>query len=103
MYIFKNALTAIKRNIGRNILIGIIIIVISTAVTITLAIKNSANTLVEAYNDSNPLIATLSMSRDKVMELYKGGEKNQESNIESFNSIPDLTKDEIIVMVTLNI
>ena len=95
MYILKNAVTSIKRNKGRNILIGIIIVVISIAVTITLAIRNSANTLVEAYNEANPLIATFSMNRDKVMELFQQGEDKQESNIENFNSIPSLTLEEI--------
>lgn len=96
MYILKNAITSIKRNLGRNILIGIIIIVVSIAVTITLAIRNSANTIVEAYNKANPLIASISMNRDKVMELFNKGEDNQESNIESFNSIPSLTKEEVV-------
>ena len=95
MYILKNALTSIKRNKGRNILIGIIIIVVSIAITVTLAIRNSANTIVSAYKDANPLIASLTMNREKIMELMKGGEDNQEENIKTFNSIPSITKEEI--------
>ena len=76
-------------------MIGIIIIVISIAVTITLAIRNSANTIVDAYNEANPLIASISMNRNKVMELFGKGEDKQESNIENFNNIPSLTKEEI--------
>ena len=45
MYIFKNAFTSIKRNKGRNILIALIIIVISAACAVTLAIRESANYL----------------------------------------------------------
>ena len=40
MYILKNALTSIKRNKGRNILIGIIVVVISASCAITLSIMN---------------------------------------------------------------
>ena len=40
MYILKNAITSIVRNKGRNILIGIVIIVIAASISITLAINN---------------------------------------------------------------
>ena len=46
MYILKNAFISIKRNIGRNVLIGIIILVVSCAASVTLAIRNSANSII---------------------------------------------------------
>lgn len=46
MYIFKNAFRNIRRNKGRNILIGLIIVVISAACAITLAIRESASDIV---------------------------------------------------------
>ena len=49
MYVLKNALVSISRNKGRNILIGIIIVVISAACAITLSIRNSADKIVTAY------------------------------------------------------
>lgn len=51
MYIFKNSLVSIIRNKGRNILIGIIILVIACASTVTLAIRNTANRLVKNYEE----------------------------------------------------
>lgn len=51
MYIFKNAWKNITRNKGRNILIGIIVIVIAAASSITLAIRESANDIVTAYQE----------------------------------------------------
>ena len=51
MYIFKNAWKNITRNKGRNILIEIIIIVIAAASSITLAIRESANKIVTAYQE----------------------------------------------------
>ena len=49
MYILKNALTSITRSKGRNVLIGIIIIVISAACAVTLSIRNSANKIVKSF------------------------------------------------------
>lgn len=40
MYILKNALKGILRSKGRNVLIGIIVLVISTASCIGLSIRN---------------------------------------------------------------
>lgn len=51
MYILKNSLISIARNKGRNILIGIIILVIACASTVTLAIRNTANNLVKDYKN----------------------------------------------------
>ena len=96
MYILKNAFKSINRNKGRNILIGIIIIVISCASTIALAIRSSANVVVESYKKNNPLIASFGLNRDKIMELYKGGTDSRESNIEAFNNVPSITLDEIL-------
>lgn len=42
MYIIKNALKSIPRSKGRNLLIGIIVLVISTASCIGLSIRNTA-------------------------------------------------------------
>ena len=53
MYIIKNALVNIKRNKGRNILIALIIIVISAACAVTLAIRESAEKIITSYNQSN--------------------------------------------------
>ena len=49
MYIFKNALTNISRNKMRNILLGLIFIVIASILSITFAIKKSASNIVKSY------------------------------------------------------
>ena len=48
MFILKNAMISITRNKGRNILIGAIILVIACACTVTLAINNIANDLIDS-------------------------------------------------------
>ena len=60
MYILKNSIVSIIRNKGRNILIGIIILVIACSSTVTLAIRNTANRLVKNYEESHDIIATIS-------------------------------------------
>jgi putative ABC transport system permease protein len=60
MYIFKNAFKSITRTKARNILIGVIIVVIATSCCIALSIKNSATKLIESYEDSYNIEATLS-------------------------------------------
>ena len=49
MYILKNAFISITRNKGRNLLIGIVILVISCSVAVTLAINFSSSNLMESY------------------------------------------------------
>lgn len=63
MYILKNSLISIFRNKGRNILIGLIILTIACASTVTLAIRNTADTIVKSYEESHDLIATISFNR----------------------------------------
>ena len=48
MYILKNALKSISRSKGRNVLIGIIVLVISVAACIGLSIQNAAEDAREA-------------------------------------------------------
>ncbi len=72
MYILKNAWISITRNKSRNILIAIIIKVISAACAITLAIRNSANKIVEAYENKYEVEASIGMNRQNLMESLKG-------------------------------
>ena len=95
MYIFKNAWKNITRNKGRNILIGIIIIVIAAASSITLAIRESANDIVTAYQEKNKIEATIGMNRNNLMELFKKDNSSQEEMINSFNNIESVTAEEI--------
>ena len=95
MYILKNAITSIKRNKGRNILIGIIIIVIAVSCTITLATLSSANDIVTAYEEKNPIEATIEIDRKSLMDYLKDGDKTQEQMINAFNDIKGVSEDEI--------
>lgn len=95
MYILKNSLISIIRNKGRNILIGIIILVIACASTVTLAIRNTADNLVKDYEESHDIIGTISFNRQKLSNNFKGGEDSKKSNIEAFNDIDSITLENI--------
>ena len=100
MYILKNSLISIIRNKGRNILIGLIILTIACASTVTLAIRNTANTIVKSYEESHDLIATISFNRGQLGKNFKGGEDAQKENIEAFNNIQSVTIDDVVVCLS---
>ena len=95
MYIFKNAWKNITRNKGRNILIGIIVIVIAAASSITLAIRESAKNIVKAYQEKNKIEATIGMDRNNLMESLRKDNSSQEDMINAFNKIEGVTEEEI--------
>lgn len=86
MYIIKNAWTNIKRNKGRNVLIGIIITIVTISSYISLAIKTSSDNLVTSYKNSNPLEVTLGINMQNL---------RQNKADSSFEPIPSLTVDDI--------
>lgn len=98
MFIFKNAWISIVRNKSRNILIGVIILVIACASTITLAIKNTAGDLINSYKDSYDKELTISFNRKEMMKDFdfSNQEKREEmkdnfSNMETYN-VDDIKK-----------
>lgn len=95
MYILKNSLISIMRNKGRNILIGIIILVIACSTTVTLSIRNTADNLVKNYEEAHDIIASISFDRKGLAQNFKGGEDAQKENIEAFNNIESLTIDDV--------
>lgn len=95
MYILKNSFLSIVRNKGRNILIGMIILSIACASTVTLAIKNTASRLIENYEKAHDIIATISFDRKQLSENFKGGEDAKKENIEAFNSIEAVSLENI--------
>ncbi|MDF2567982.1 MAG: transporter permease, partial [Oscillospiraceae bacterium] len=68
MYIFKNALKNISRSKGRNILIGIIVLVIATSSCVALSIKKSAAKAEETGLSSLSVTAQVSVDRQALME-----------------------------------
>lgn len=96
MYLLKNAWISIIRNKGRNILMGIIILVVACSCCITLSIRESSTRLVDSYLSKYDIEATISFNRGNLMESFEPGSASQENNIQKFNEIESITKEQII-------
>ena len=96
MFIFKNAMISIIRNKGRNILIGVIILVIACATTITLAINNTASDLIGSYESAYDKELTISFDRGNMMKDFDfGNTENRESAREKFNNVSSYTIEDV--------
>ncbi len=96
MFILKNAWISIKRNKGRNILIGIIILIIACACTITLAIKNTAVDLIDSYKSAYDKEVTISFDRTNMMKDFDPSQATGRENArEKFDSIATYTISDI--------
>lgn len=74
MYIIKNALRTIGRTKGRNILIGIIVLVISVSSCIALSIRQAAASAKESGLESLQITASISIDRQSMMQAAQDNE-----------------------------
>lgn len=97
MYILNNAITSIKRNKGRNLLIGLTIMVIASAVTVTLAINNTAASLIKAYKDKYQVEASITFNRENMIKNFNPSDKeNSKSDMKNkFSLASSLTETDI--------
>lgn len=96
MYILKNAFISITRNKGRNILIGIIILVISCCSTITLAIKNTSSSLINSYKDAYKVEATIGFNRQDMKDKFDFTNQDGMNDMkENFDNMSSLTVAEV--------
>ena len=73
MYIIKNALRCIGRSKGRNILIGIIALVIAISACIGLSIRQAAESAKASAIEGMSVTATISYDRASAMGNMAGG------------------------------
>ncbi|HEY5575737.1 MAG TPA: hypothetical protein VIK34_03365, partial [Clostridiaceae bacterium] len=92
MYTVKNALKSISRSKGRNILIGIIIMVIAVSSCIALSIRNSANEVVSKQKESFAITATVGINRESMRTNSQSNGTDMRTLMES---IPALTVDQL--------
>ncbi len=96
MFILKNAWISIKRNKGRNILIGIIILIIACACTITLAIKNTAVDLIDSYKSAYDKEVTIGFNRENMMKDFNPADEEGRANArEKFDNIASYTINDV--------
>lgn len=72
MYIIKNALRCISRSVGRNVLIGIIVLVIAVSSCIGLSIRQASVNAREETLEGLSVTATLSYDRQALMQEFGG-------------------------------
>ncbi len=77
MYIIKNALKCIGRSKGRNVLIGIIALVIAVSACLGLSIRQAAESAKESTLAELSITATISYDRSSMMNDMMGGGKDQ--------------------------
>ncbi len=73
MYIIKNALKCIGRSKGRNILIGIIALVIAVSACLGLSIRQAAESAKKSTMEELNITATISYDRSSMMNNMSGG------------------------------
>lgn len=73
MYILKNAWRSITRAKVRNILIGVIVLVIAVSSCVALSIREAANSAKETYLEELEVTAQISMDRQSMMKNFAGG------------------------------
>lgn len=97
MYILKNAVTSILKNKGRNLLIGIIIIVISCSVSIALAINNSSESLIKSYEEKYEIEATITFNRQNMLENFDpaNSQSSKENMNDMFSNANSITSEDI--------
>ncbi len=99
MYIIKNAFRCISRSKGRNILIGIIVLVIATSACIGLSIRQAATNAKEETLSGMSVTGTISIDRQAMMGNMRPGTGSEDgfdrdSFKEMMGSTSSLTLDE---------
>ena len=77
MYIIKNAFRCIGRTKGRNVLIGIITLVIAISACLGLSIRQASESAKESTLEGLSITATISYDRSSMMNDMMGGGKGQ--------------------------
>ena len=86
MYILKNAWRSISRAKVRNILIGVIVLVIATSSCVALSIREASGTAKEQYLEDMEVTAQISIDRQSMMQ---GFSKDSEGGFDR-NSMKDM-------------
>ncbi len=96
MYIVKNAFRCISRAKGRNILIGIIVLVIAVSACIGLSIRQAAQSAKEDTLSGMSVTATISVDRDSMIgnNMPSGGRFDKDQFAEMLSGTSSLTLEE---------
>lgn len=95
MYIVKNALKCIGRSKGRNILIGVIVLVIAISACLGLSIRQAAESAKKETLNTLSVTGTISFDRQSMMSgMTSGGSFDRDSFSSMMGSVSSLTLEE---------
>lgn len=103
MYILKNAWRSISRAKVRNILIGVIVLVIAVSSCVALSIREAAHSAKETYLEDLEVTAQIAMDRSSMMKGFSKDSSESEGGFdrdamkEMLTSQEDLTLEELLV------
>ena len=97
MYILTNALRSLSRSIGRNILIGIIVLIIAASACVGLSIQRAADRAKETGLEELTVTAQISMDIRSMMEssMGEGGKFDRENLGNRFDSMKSVGLSEL--------
>lgn len=87
MYIVKNAWKSMTRSKGRNLLIGIIVVVISLASSVALAVHNSANEIIQNAKKSFSLTGTITLDRAALQANSSNSQADMRTLLQNVGSL----------------
>lgn len=93
MYIFKYALKSIIRSIGRNILIGVVVLLVTAASVIALTIRHSAEDIVSLQEERFELVASINLDRNLLRTNYGSSNENMRALM---TKVPTLKLEDIL-------
>lgn len=110
MYIFKNALRSISRSRGRNILIGIIVLVIAISSCVALSIRQAADDVRETTLETLEITASISVDRTAMMQNFNkdsttssgGGSFDRSKFSEMMNAASSLSLEKMLTYSKLS-
>ena len=81
MYIIKNAFRCIGRSKGRNVLIGIICLVIAVSACIGLSIRQASESAKQSTLEGMSITASISYDRNSAMQQMDGSHQNHRADM----------------------
>ena len=94
MYVVKNALKCIGRSAGRNILIGIIVLVIAVSACVGLSIRQAAESAKNETLNTMSITGTISFDRQSMMSGMNSGGFDRSQFINKMNGSASLSLEE---------
>lgn len=91
MYLIKNAWKNVIRSKGRNLLIGLIVLVISTSACISLSIRESAENIEESGLENTEITGQIAVDRQSMMKSMEESNADQSQMKEKISQTQELS------------